>query len=201
MIVEDITGLPEQAEHEGNIAIRLLPGVKLFDDGTALDCFLRDITLRRITDIRHFKIYDQPDLELGRDKDFSDGVGTVENLRIEGLVFNRPGRIELHANSDGVVIDDVKINHPIAPDWHLLSIGPNSETWKWEFESPSKWVEIFSPDLDCTVRNLCVAGVRVSGGDTDLPIEQVVRVIEQKPNPDYPKTTPKGGTGKGVWIR
>jgi len=23
----------------------------------------------------------------------------------------------------------------------------------------------------------------------------------QKPNPDYPKTTPKGGTGKGIWIR
>ncbi len=21
-----------------------------------------------------------------------------------------------------------------------------------------------------------------------------------KPNPDYPKTTPKGGTGKGIWI-
>jgi hypothetical protein len=34
-----------------------------------------------------------------------------------------------------------------------------------------------------------------------LPIDRVVRVIEQKPNPDYPKTTPKGGTGEGIWIR
>jgi hypothetical protein len=34
-----------------------------------------------------------------------------------------------------------------------------------------------------------------------LPIEQVTKVIEQKLNPDYPKTTPKGGTGKGIWIR
>jgi hypothetical protein len=32
-------------------------------------------------------------------------------------------------------------------------------------------------------------------------VEQVVKVIEQKPNHDYPKTTPKGGTGKGIWIR
>jgi hypothetical protein len=23
----------------------------------------------------------------------------------------------------------------------------------------------------------------------------------QKPNPDYPKTTPKGGSGKGILIR
>jgi hypothetical protein len=25
--------------------------------------------------------------------------------------------------------------------------------------------------------------------------------MEQKSNPDYPTTTPKGGTGKGIWIR
>ncbi len=27
------------------------------------------------------------------------------------------------------------------------------------------------------------------------------KVVELKPNPDYPTTTPKGGTGKGIWIR
>jgi len=67
--------------------------------------------------------------------------------------------------------------------------------------APEKWTEVFSPDLDCTVRSVSVAGVRARDSDTDLPIEKVVRVIEQKPNPDYPKTTPKGGTGKGIWIR
>ena len=54
-----------------------LPGVKRFDDGTELDCPLENITLRRITDIRQFKIYDQPNLEMGRDKDFSNGVGSI----------------------------------------------------------------------------------------------------------------------------
>jgi hypothetical protein len=51
------------------------------------------------------------------------------------------------------------------------------------------------------VRNLTVSGVRTRDSQTDLPIEQVVKVIEQKPNPDYPKTTPKGGKGKGIWLR
>jgi hypothetical protein len=68
-------------------------------------------------------------------------------------------------------------------------------------EDPAKWTEIFSPDLDCAVRNLTVAGVRTRDSQTDLPIELVVRVIAQKPNPDYPKTTPRGGSGKGVRIR
>ena len=201
IVIEDVTGWPED-DHEGNIAIRLLPGVKRFDDGTTLDCPVRDITLRRITDIRHFKIYDQPNLELGRDNDFSVGVGTVKNLRLEDLTFHRPGQIELHANTDGLTIQNVRMHHPIAPDWHLLAIGPLSQTYKrGKSEDPAKWTEIFSPDLDCTVRNVSITGVRLRDSRTDLPIEQVVRVIAQKPNPDYPKTTPKGGTGKGIWIR
>lgn len=55
--------------------------------------------------------------------------------------------------------------------------------------------------LDCTVRNLSISGVRVLDSQADLPIDQVVRIIEQKLNPDYPKTTPRGGGGKGIWIR
>jgi len=201
IVVEDVTGWPEEKEHECNIAIRLLPGVKRFEDGTTLDCYIRDITLRRITDIRHFKIYDQPNIR-NRDTDFSIGVGTVKNLRMEDLTFNRPGQIELHANIDGLSIHNVRVNHPTTPDWHLITIGPGSQTYKLgKSEDPAKWIELFSPDLDCTVRNLTVSGVRTRDSQTDLPIEQVVKVIEQKPNPDYPKTTPKGGKGKGIWIR
>jgi hypothetical protein len=201
IIVEDVTGWPGD-EHEGNNAIRILPGVKRFDDDTKLDCPIRDITLRRITDIRHFKVYDQPNLELGRDNDHSIGVGTVKNLRLEDLTFNRPGQIELHANTDGISIHNVRVNHPVTPDWHLLAIGPQSQTYKrGKSEDPAKWVEIFSPDLDCTARNVNVSGVRLQDSQTALPFEQVVKVIELKPNPDYPKTTPKGGTGKGILVR
>jgi hypothetical protein len=200
ILVEDIAGAP--AGVPATNAIRLLPGVKRFSDGTTLDCPLYDITLRRITDIREFKLYAQPNLELGRDNDFSMGVGTLKNIRFEDLTFNRPGAIELHANTDGLVVQDVKVNHPLTPDWHLLAIGPKSMTYKHGGDAtPGKWTEIFSPDLDCTVRHLTVRGVRTRNSQTDLPIEQVVRVIEQKLNTDYPQTTPRGGTGKGIWIR
>jgi polygalacturonase len=37
IIVEDVTGWPGEG-HEGNVAIRILPGVKRFDDGSTLDC-------------------------------------------------------------------------------------------------------------------------------------------------------------------
>ena len=200
MLVEDVTGTPDGIAATNSI--RLLPGVKRFDDGTTLACPLENITLRRITDIHEFKLYDQPNLELGRDKDFSIGVGTLKNIRFEDLTFNRPGVIEVHADTDGLAIQNVKLHFPVTPDYHLLAIGPKSQTYKYgRSEDPARWTEIFSPDHDCTVRNLTVSGVHARERQDEVPIEQVVRVIKLKPNPDYPKTTPRGGTGKGIWIR
>ena len=200
IVIEDIRGAPDGIASANSI--RLLPGVKRFDDGTTLDCPIHDITIRRVTDITTFKFFNQPNLELGRDKDFSLGLGTLKNLRLEDLTFNRPGSIQVHANTDGLTLQNVRVNHPITADWHLLAIGPKSMTYKHGMsEDPARWTEVFSPNLDCTVRNVSITGVRTRDSQTDLPIEQVVKVIEQKPNPDYPKTTPKGGTGKGIWIR
>ena len=200
IVIEDITGAPEGVASAR--AIRLLPGVKRFPDGTTLACPIADITLRRITDIREFKLYDQPNLELGRTNDFSAAIGTLKNIVFEKLTFNHPGKIEVHADTDGLTVEDVRVRHPITPDWHLLAVGPLSVTYKRGGPAaPEKWVEIFSPDLDCTVRNLKVTGVRTEGSPADLPFEQAVKVIVQKPNADYPKTTPKGGSGKGILIR
>lgn len=199
LVIEHITGAPE--DKRSTDAIRLLPGVKRFSDGTTLDCPIHDITLRHVADIRDFKLYDQPNLEVGRDKDFSVGLGTLRNIVFENLTFHRPGSIQVHANTDGLSISGAKLLFPLPKDYHLVELGPKSMTYKGAPDDPSKWTEIFSPDLDCTVRNVSITGVRIRDSQTDLPIEQVVKVIELKPNPHYPKTTPKGGAGKGTWIR
>lgn len=198
IIIEDIHGAPDGIPSANSI--RLLPGMKRFSDGATLDCPIHDITIRRVTDIRDFKLYDQPNLELGRYKDFSLGIGTLQNIVFENLTFNRPGSIQVHANTDDLTVRDVKLLFPPPAGYYLIELGPKSQTYRHGAAS-EKWVEIFSPDLDCTVRNVSVTGVRIRDDQTDLPIEQVMKVIEQKPNPDYPKTTPKGGTGKGIWIR
>jgi hypothetical protein len=199
ILIEDVTGAPEGVPAANSI--RLLPGVKRFSDGTTLDCPISDITLRRITDIREFKLYDQPNLEVGRDKDFSAGIGTLRNITFEKLTFHRPGGIQIHANTDGLTVREVKLLFSPPAGYHLIELGPKSATYKHQSGDPATWTEIFSPDLDCTVRKVSVSGVRLRDSQSDLPIEQVVKVIEQTLNPDYPKTTPKGGTGKGIWIR
>lgn len=32
-------------------------------------------------------------------------------------------------------------------------------------------------------------------------LERLVNAIEQRLNLDYPRTTPRGGTGRGIWVR
>lgn len=199
IVIADVHGAPDGVPSANSI--RLLPGVKRFSDGTTLECPIHDITLRDITDIRDFKIYDQPNLELGRNNDASVGIGTLRSIVFEKLTFNHPGSIQVHASTDGLSIRNVKLNFDVTAAYHLIEIGPKSQTYKHKSDEPSTWVEIFSPDLDCTVRNLSVSGVRLHETTADLPISQIVHVIELKPNPEYPKTTPKGGTGKGIWIR
>ncbi|MFZ2277510.1 MAG: hypothetical protein WAW39_06915 [Prosthecobacter sp.] len=199
IVIEDVRGSPDGVPAANSI--RMLPGVKRFSDGATLDCPIHDITVRGITDISDFKLYDQPNLEVGRDNDASAGIGSLRDIVFENLTFNRPGSIQIHANTDGLTVRDVKLNFPLAADYHLIELGPKSQTYKHKADDPATWTEIFSPDLDCTVRSLSVSGVRPEGAANDLSMEQVVHVIELQPNPDYPKTIPKGGTGKGIWIR
>ena len=56
-----------------------------------------------------------------------------------------------------------------------------------------------------TVRNFHLTNVRVKADGAMKPLAdaeaRLVKVSDQKLNPNYPKTTPRGGTGKAYWIR
>ena len=105
-------------------SIRLLPGVKRFEDGKMLECPVHDIVMRDITDITEFKLYEQPNLELGRDKDFSIEPGTLRNIRMERLALNRPGAIKIAATVEGLQVDGVDLRFAPAEGYKLIEIGP-----------------------------------------------------------------------------
>lgn len=202
ILVEGITGAPLSA---GSVdAIRLLPGVKHFPDGSTLDCPVENCVLRDITDIREFKLYDQPNLELGRDKDFSEPMGTLRNIHLERLTFNRPGEINVATTTEDLTVKGVEFAFDGADaarrGYRLVVIGPMSMTWKNRADDPATWVEVFSPDRDVVVRGFSLSDVRmtVEGKATPLPdaATSLVSVRDMQLNPDYPKTTPRGGTGK-----
>lgn len=204
-----VDGVFGNARLNGTDEIRLLPGTKSFADGRKLDCPVADCVFRNLHDICTFKVYDQPNLEIGRDRDFCDPIGTINNVYFRHLVFNRPGRFQIAANVAGLAVDDVQLNFDPASSnyrsFKLVEIGPMSQTYKIKPEDPSSWVELFSPDRDVTVRDFRLTNVRVKGGDGPQPLPNaeidLVSVTDQKPNPDYPKTTPRGGRGRAIVIR
>lgn len=205
IIVEDLAG-----SDRGGATLRLLPGNKTFSGGRTLACDVRDCVFRNISGLFAVKMYDQPNLELGAANDFSDPIGRISRVRFRGVTVPRaesPAMFQIHADVDGMRVENVHLAFHRPADYRLVSIGPQSLTIRPDPNNPSTWVEVFSPDKDCTVRHLSLAKVTqtpTTGGSRRVPIsdpESLVGVIQLKLNPKYPATTPRGGTGKGVWIR
>ncbi len=206
VLVEDVIGTGCASRDyaspypDGTAEIRLLPGTKNFPGGVRLACDISDCVFRRLTDIRTVKLYDQPNLELGRDKDFADPIGSVQNLHFNRLVLNRPGRFQIAANVNGLTIDGVELRFALPEGFRLVEIGPMSATCRFNPDDPKTWTEIFSPDRDVTVRGFRLNGVQILQGGRLVPLSaaaaRLVQVADRKPNPDYPKTTPRGGSGK-----
>lgn len=201
LVIERISGVPEKSKSAD--AIRLLPGVKRFADGTTLDCPIHDVVLTNLTDIKEFKLYDQPNLELGRDQDCSVTLGKLSRIQMQHLTFTRPGIIKVATDVDGLQIDDVKLRLPFSSAYKLIEIGPMSQTY-CPSPDPAKWVEIFSPDSDVTVKNFRLGNIELSDGIHLKGAEAETRLLQvkdQRPNPDYPKTQPRGGIGKAKLVR
>jgi len=213
LLVEDVDGASAAAFEAGRdrrSEIRLLAGTKRFDDGNALACDVEHCVLRNIDGIQTFKMYDQPNLELGRDNDFADPIGDLRDLHFANINMERSTGaplFQIALNGDGIVIRDVALGfNPFPPNeapYVLVQVGPLSQTYKHNPHDANTWVEIFSPDKDCTVSNLCVEKVRSwqgTGAEThweSVDPDALVQTIAQKPNPDYPNTIPRGGTGRG----
>jgi hypothetical protein len=209
VLVEDVWGTGSSSSHyanplpDGSAEIRLLPGTRTFADGKKVYCDIHDCVLRRLVNIRTVKAYDQPNLERGRDNDFCDPIGTLRNIFFRQMTFSRPGHFQIAANVDGFSIRDVQFDMKLPEKFRLVEIGPMSGTYKGSSKDPSRWVELFSPDSDITVKGFRLENVLVSQGDRRVPLEnamqRLVKITDQRLNPDYPKTTPRGGTGKVIY--
>jgi len=211
VLIEDVDGASATAFETGRdrrSEIRILAGTKRFDDGTRLACDVEHCVLRSIGGIRTLKMYDQPNLELGRNNDFADPIGNLRDLYFSNITVQRPTDaplFQIALNGDGITIHDVSLGFDPLPTnetpYVLVQVGPLSQTFKHNPNDPNTWVEIFSPDKDCGVNNLCVKNIRsgqgTQAGGKDIDPRALVQTITQKPNPDYPNTTPRGGTGRG----
>ena len=169
----------------GYPAIRLLPGVYRFADGSKRDCRLNNVLLRNVRGVNCFKMYLQtPAYGIGTDPEWGE-VGSAENLWFENVdidldfppdrlgpyltgdpVRGHFGAFEIGANVKGLNLVNVRANlhtdtYPLA---HLVCAGPKSCVVKG---GNGQLVELFDPWVSCTLDGVAIDGFEAVGRRPD----------------------------------
>lgn len=181
LVTGDGTGYP---------AIRLLPATYRYKDGSTVDCSLSDVAFRRVKGIRTFKMYLQTSpYRLGQEPEWS-AIGSGGNVFFEDIEVDLTGPIdpiggyassdplrghygvfEFGANLSSVTIRNVTVRFHLDryPLGHLVTVGPKSARVSVG-EEP---VEVFDPDVRCTVEDLRIEGLKILGASP----RELVRTI------------------------
>lgn len=195
-------------------AIRMLPAVYRYKDGTKVDCLIGDMVLRRVSGIVGYKLYLQTDAyidapahpadvgscgdmyfeELDIDLDRNIDSGIYEKVRYS-TGYNIFGAFEVLANVEKLEFENIRLtlHKDILPESCLVSVGPKSMTGGGDSE-------VFDPYLSCHVGELIFRNITVNG-EKAVNRDDLVRVVTLRPNPDWPRTKPRGGNGKGTVDR
>ena len=194
--------------------IRLLPGRKVFAGGETLDCEIHDCHYQHIRNAYCFKLYQQPNCQndLTGWNDKSPIPGIIQNVTFEDVELNAltdvglgevkvTALFEICADCDNLSFDGIHIALPLddfrSAGMRVVEVGPKSSTWKRGFTDPKMWAELFDPELICTAKNLSFKNITFAG-EACSDEQAIIGCHRLQPNPDYPHTTPKGGTGYGV---
>jgi hypothetical protein len=211
MLVEDVELEPGYPWSE----LRLLPGTKVYPSGEKVDCDIRRCVYRNIRGVHTFKMYDQPNLSKPED-DYADPIGKMSDLFFSGIVVDgikKPdyydkssdGVFDICADVDGLSIRNVRFNYIPGEDGmvpYLASVGPKSLTWA----RGSGWIEVFDPNANPVLKRLRIEGVCLPNPGlpgTYVACDAVAELVHERClslNPDFPRSMPRGGTGRGQII-
>ena len=164
-------------------AMRLLPGIFIYRDGTAVDCSLTDAYFRNLSGIFEYKLYFQsPPYRLGT-KPEGGGAGSADNLFFEnveitamrpGYPFDLPetgyfGMFFVSSNVGYLSLENIRYEtaEDISPRTFLVAVGPM--TWK-----RTEDIEVFDPYISATVDTLSMSGIFVNGS----PCREVRRLLK-----------------------
>ena len=158
-------------------ALRILPGIYYYDDGSSVDCSLTNIVINGVKGINTYKFYYQTPPYLIADKNPErGGTGSGDNIYFENIDIDlhKPvDWLEPYYNSDPVRGDfaafelgsnlgvlsleniNLKIYKDKYPYSYLVSIGPKS------VQMGEK--EIFDPYVSSKLQKLYLSNIKVNG--------------------------------------
>jgi hypothetical protein len=90
---------------------------------------------------------------------------------------------------------------------YLVSVGPKALTWPRGKNPEDGWKEVFNPNANPVVKGLTVKDVSIPDPvrpGAHIPCTDLARLVHARQltlNPDFPRTLPRGGTGRGQVIQ
>jgi len=187
-------------------AIRIQPGIYTYDDGTQVDCAVRNVVMSKVRGVNNFKMYLQTpayDLAEGPER---GAPGSGGNLWFEDIVIDLNGPIdrfdeyvkgdavrghfgafEFGSNLTDVHFRDIDIRfyadrYPLS---HLATVGPKSiRAWGGK--------EVFDPYVSCDVGVVALENIRLNGV---APTELVHATVFENVNGDG-RSSGRGRIGK-----
>lgn len=205
VLCEDLA-LSEESPYK---AIRLLPGVYKFDDGTKIDCSLTNAIFRRVSGIKTFKFYCQtprydkgcsPEpVEIGSgdnvlfddiDIELDEPIDKLQPYLTADPITGAFAAFELGSNIENLFFRDIRLclDRGRFPESHFLTVGPKSVR--------IGDTELFDPYFSSEVSNVYFENVSVNGERVDS-LTPFVREIEfDALYPDMPSTAK--GTVKSI---
>lgn len=167
-------------------ALRILPGVYFYKDGSSVDCSLNDAVIKNVRGIKSFKLYFQsPSYNVGESREMGD-TGTGNNIYFEDIdiILDEPidkltdyiesnpitgsiAAFEVGANIENLYFENINVTlyREKFPMSFFLCIGPKSVR--------AGNVELFDPEINSCVKNLYLKNVSVNGSDTQKAKEYV----------------------------
>lgn len=186
-------------------AIRILPAIYYFDDGTSVDCSAENIIMKNVKGIETFKMYFQtPSYKVDSVPEKGD-TGSGDNIYFEDIDIDLEKPIDLlpeYLNSDpvkGAIAGfefganvgnihfkniSITLHRDKFPMSYLVAHGPKSVR--------RNDTEVFDPNISSTIDTMTFENIKVNG-ESVSDVTPYVRVIEFDGLYD---DIPSGGKGK-----
>ena len=164
VLVSDVEGEKDE--------MRILPGQKVYPDGTRVDCDVKNCILEGIKNLYIVKIYEQHNIE-NPVLDFDDSsatVGNVENIYFKDISFKPSlngfsgvpvnGLFDVCCNLTNCHFDGISVNAPYdtcaKKELSLIKVGPLTYTL-------GKYGEVFNPDSVGVIDGVTIKDVSFAG--------------------------------------
>lgn len=156
----------------GSLALRILPGIKIYPDGAIATCDIARCVFADIRNCHTIKMYDQPNVRCVSE-DYSGGLGQVSELYFKDMQIAPHDLTKHHDKSKNSVVDlcehardlyfeNICVNYEFGGNYpqYFIKVGPKSNTGRIPFKK-SGTQEMFNPDGKPVAKNIILNGLLV----------------------------------------